>query len=244
MSCELLLYRGRVKRLSWEELKKSTGKEGKRALLSVDGKVYDVTSSRLWRNGKHMNSHLAGNDLSEEIQVAPHGYEVLERVELVGEIDQTSVGPNRDDQTRPPEAVASFLSLHPHPISVHFPIALSVTAALFTLLNLFYNNESLQTAAFYNLCCAALALPVSIFTGLLSQRFNYGGRWNRFLRWKFRLSLLFAALLATALSIRIVILKSTNIEGPWFWVYTSIVIGLAPVVASIGYLGGRITFPR
>lgn len=233
-----------MKRISKEELEGCTGKEGKRALVAVEGKVYDVTSSRMWRNGKHMNSHLAGSDLSAVLQVAPHGHEVFERVELAGELDQTPVGSEPDGHARPPELVAAFLSLHPHPISVHFPIALSVTATLFTLLSLFYDSESLRTAAFYNLCCAALALPVSMFTGLLSQRFNYGGRWNRFLRWKVGLSLVFATLLAAALSIKITLLMNTDGDGPWFWIYTACVIGLAPVVASIGYLGGRITFPR
>ena len=191
-----------------------------------------------------MNSHLAGNDLSAEISIAPHGYEVFDRVELVGELEQLTAESELDHSTRPRALLAAFLSLHPHPISVHFPIALTVTAAFFTFASIFYNSESLQTAAFYNLCCTAIALPVSIFTGLLSQRFNYGGRWNRHLKWKFVLSLVFALLLSAALSLKITTFKSEGEGDIWHWIYNAIVIALLPVVARIGYLGGRITFPR
>ena len=47
------------------------GKDGRRALVAVEGVIYDVTGSRLWKNGKHTR-HLAGNDLSAEIKQAPH----------------------------------------------------------------------------------------------------------------------------------------------------------------------------
>ena len=36
------------------------------------GKVHDVTASRLWRNGKHVNAHFAGNDLTSSMAAAPH----------------------------------------------------------------------------------------------------------------------------------------------------------------------------
>jgi uncharacterized membrane protein len=191
-----------------------------------------------------MNSHLAGNDLSAEIKAAPHGTEVFERVEIVGELYKTTIELEPSSQTQPPALVTAFLSIHPHPVSVHFPIALCVTAVLFTIISISFNSDSLRTAAFYNLCCTALALPVAISTGLLSQRFNYCGRWNRFLRWKLVLSLVFSVLLAAALIIRLTLLNSENTDGLWYWIYNAIVIGLAPVIASIGYLGGRITFPR
>lgn len=84
-----------MKYIKKDEQASCTGKAGKRSLVAVDDKVYDVTESRLWRDGKHANAHLAGSDLSAEIQVAPHGYEVFERVELVGEFDQTMVEPKR-----------------------------------------------------------------------------------------------------------------------------------------------------
>lgn len=47
------------------------------------GVIYDVTESRLWRNGKHYE-HWAGQDLSAELEDAPHTEAVFERMEKVG----------------------------------------------------------------------------------------------------------------------------------------------------------------
>jgi predicted heme/steroid binding protein/uncharacterized membrane protein len=54
-----------------DELRAFDGKEGRRALVAVEGVIYDVTDSRLWKNGKHTR-HLAGNDLTDSIKQAPH----------------------------------------------------------------------------------------------------------------------------------------------------------------------------
>ncbi len=47
------------------------------------GKIYDVTRSRLWRNGKHYE-HWAGQDLSEELAAAPHSQNVFDKFEVIG----------------------------------------------------------------------------------------------------------------------------------------------------------------
>lgn len=52
--------------------------------VAFEGKIYDVSGSRLWRNGKHYE-HWAGQDLSQELQNdAPHTHSVLEKFEVVG----------------------------------------------------------------------------------------------------------------------------------------------------------------
>ncbi len=62
------------------------GKEGRKALVAFHGKVYDVTGSRLWRDGTHMRRHSAGQDLSAAMEGAPHGSEVLEGMLVAGEL--------------------------------------------------------------------------------------------------------------------------------------------------------------
>lgn len=47
------------------------------------GRIYDVTHSRLWRDGKHYE-HWAGQDLTEELADAPHTNSVFERFECIG----------------------------------------------------------------------------------------------------------------------------------------------------------------
>lgn len=55
------------------------GKEGRKAYIAYNGKVFDVTESKLWKNGVHMMRHTAGGDLSEALKQAPHKDEVLSR---------------------------------------------------------------------------------------------------------------------------------------------------------------------
>lgn len=51
--------------------------------VGFKGKVYDVSSSRLWRKGNHYE-HLAGQDLSKEMADAPHTEAVFEKFEVIG----------------------------------------------------------------------------------------------------------------------------------------------------------------
>ena len=46
-----------------EELSKVDGTGAAAVLVAVNGKVYDVSSSKKWVRGRHMNRHQAGRDL-------------------------------------------------------------------------------------------------------------------------------------------------------------------------------------
>jgi len=53
--------------------------------VAYKGLIYDVTDSRLWRRGQHYE-HWAGQDLTTELEDAPHTEKVFERFEVVGKI--------------------------------------------------------------------------------------------------------------------------------------------------------------
>jgi predicted heme/steroid binding protein len=53
--------------------------------VAFRGKIYDVSASRLWKNGKHYE-HWAGQDLTDELADAPHSEKVFEKFEIVGEL--------------------------------------------------------------------------------------------------------------------------------------------------------------
>jgi predicted heme/steroid binding protein len=55
--------------------------------IAYQGIIYDVTASRLWRNGKHYE-HWAGQDLTDELPDAPHNEQVFERLQVVGKVSQ------------------------------------------------------------------------------------------------------------------------------------------------------------
>jgi len=75
---------GAERKFTLEELKQYDGREGRPAYIAYKGKVYDATESYLWIEGDHQGQHVAGKDLTEEMALAPHGEETLERVKLVG----------------------------------------------------------------------------------------------------------------------------------------------------------------
>jgi predicted heme/steroid binding protein/uncharacterized membrane protein len=62
------------------------GREGRPARFAHGGRIYDVSASRLWKEGTHARRHRAGTDLTAVLSQAPHGAEVLERVPVVGEL--------------------------------------------------------------------------------------------------------------------------------------------------------------
>lgn len=73
-------------RFTLEELSRFDGSEKRPAYIAYKGRIYDVTSSKLWVEGNHVRKHLAGNDLTEAIKTAPHDEDKILAMPLVGEI--------------------------------------------------------------------------------------------------------------------------------------------------------------
>lgn len=61
------------------------GQDREEIWVAYAGHIYDVTGSRLWRNGKHYE-HWAGQDLSDELADAPHTAAVFEKFNVVGKL--------------------------------------------------------------------------------------------------------------------------------------------------------------
>jgi len=53
--------------------------------VALHGIIYDVTESRLWKNGKHYE-HWAGQDLTDELTDAPHAEGVFLKFKAVGKL--------------------------------------------------------------------------------------------------------------------------------------------------------------
>ena len=230
-----------MKAISKEELERGDGAQDRPSLVAVDGKVYDVTSSGMWSGGKHMNVHPAGRDLSAEIKAAPHGLDVLERFEQVGTLEEKEERA-ADAVPRPGPLVSMILARHPHPVSVHFPIALSLAGALFAVLGVVLSSETLEAAGFYNIVFGAVMSPPAIGAGLMSWWYNYGRAWTPIFRKKIVLSVVYMLVAGLAIAIRLVFPEAQG-PIPWSWIYVGLAVALPPVAVSLGFLGDKITFP-
>lgn len=73
-----------MKEFTEKELAQFNGKNGNPAYIIYKGKVYDVSTSFVWKNGVHQVLHSAGVDLTDALKQAPHDRDVLEKFPVVG----------------------------------------------------------------------------------------------------------------------------------------------------------------
>ncbi len=59
------------------------GQDREEIWVAYKGIIYELTSSRLWHNGKHYQ-HWAGQDLTDELADAPHTELVFKRFKAIG----------------------------------------------------------------------------------------------------------------------------------------------------------------
>ncbi len=69
-----------MKQIDLDALSKCNGEDGNPVYIAHGGDVIDVSQSRLWKNGLHMNRHRAGNDLTIDIQAAPTAWRFLKGI--------------------------------------------------------------------------------------------------------------------------------------------------------------------
>ncbi len=74
------------KDMTLDDLAGYEGKEGRPAYFAYDGRIFDATKSRLWKDGSHVGRHLAGFDLTDALKLAPHGEEKLASLPPVGDL--------------------------------------------------------------------------------------------------------------------------------------------------------------
>jgi predicted heme/steroid binding protein len=72
-----------MKEYTKNQLALRNGSDREEIWVAFEGKIYDVSVSRLWRDGKHYE-HWAGQDLTEELADAPHTHKVFDKFDQVG----------------------------------------------------------------------------------------------------------------------------------------------------------------
>lgn len=74
-----------MKEYTKSQLALRNGQDRDEIWVAFHGQIYDITTSRLWRNGKHYE-HWAGQDLTDELSDAPHTETVFEKFEIIGKL--------------------------------------------------------------------------------------------------------------------------------------------------------------
>lgn len=74
-----------MKAYTRQQLALRNGQDKPDIWVAYKGVIYDVTESRLWKNGKHYE-HWAGQDLTDELVDAPHTEKVFVKFEPVGQL--------------------------------------------------------------------------------------------------------------------------------------------------------------
>lgn len=71
-----------MKKITKNQLALYNGQDKPEIYIAFKGLVYDVSSSKLWRNGRHYE-HWAGQDLTGELPDAPHNANVFDKFEPI-----------------------------------------------------------------------------------------------------------------------------------------------------------------
>ena len=234
------------KEFSREELKTHNGKDQPTVYIAHQDKVYDVSESKLWKTGTHMKRHPSGADLTEELSAAPHGPEVLERMPQVGILK-----PEADpmDASVPSFLLKVFekipmLRRHPHPMTVHFPLAFCMVVPLFNLLYVATGILAFEETAFYMLVLSVLGTMAAGVTGPYTWWLNYGAKMTGNIKVKMTASALLFLLLLVGLVWRFFVPDVLIAPGTSAWIYLFLT-GSYPILVSIlGWFGAKMTFPH
>jgi len=233
-----------MKEFDLESLKEFQGKEGRPAYIAYQGKVFDLSSSKLWKTGLHMKRHEPGSDLTADMAAAPHGAEVLDRFPQVGILRE------KEEAGRLlPEWLGGLLDRfpvlrrHPHPMVVHFPIVFSFTPALFILLFLITGYRPLEATALHCLGGGVLFTPAAMATGFFTWWLNYLAKPMRPVIIKIRFSILLWGFSILAFVYRVLNPEILLFFSGGSILYLLLVFSLIPIVTVIGWFGATLTFP-
>jgi predicted heme/steroid binding protein/uncharacterized membrane protein len=227
-----------------KEFEKHDGTNGNPSYVAIDGNVYDVSTSPMWKNGKHMATHSAGSDLTDAISSAPHGKEVLKKFTMVGILDQEPPKESNEAETTgmkiPPVWAEKMIALHSHPISSHFPQAFFVFAPLFLALFYLTGRESLERTAYHLLFAGFITAFPAIITGFIHWWYKFAGRPRPVFRLKIYLSLVLLALGGFVLGSHTFLGVLEN--EPVNWIILFLYFAMLPIVVFLGRAGGLIVF--
>ncbi len=227
------------------QLKRYNGRNGMKAYVGYKGNVYDVTESPFWKEGDHEGMHTAGVDLTPMMIGAPHGDEVFKKFRVVEVLEEEKA--DRQNEPSSSDLLKARLQqwyrkYHPHPMTVHFPIALHIFSSGLDLLFLTGPNAAYAVGVFYTFFVATVMGFVAMIPGLLSWWVNYDLSTRRPFVVKLVVATLTLLLGVVGIMLYLenpAIVYEASVEGI---TYHAIVLFTGMTVVILGYYGGKITW--
>jgi predicted heme/steroid binding protein/uncharacterized membrane protein len=233
-----------MKEIDPKDLGQFNGENGRPVYVVHQDRVFDVSGSKLWKNGLHMRRHHGGNDLTTDIQAAPHGIEVLERYPQVAVLKKENI-PEREIPDILTRLLKRFplLRRHPHPMTIHFPIVFMFATTVFTLLYLLTGIRSFESTALNCLGAGLLFTPVAIGTGYYTWWLNYMARPLKPVNIKKKMAVILFGVEIIAFFWRIAVPDVLVSFSAASVIYLLLILSLLPLVAIIGWFGAGMSFP-
>jgi predicted heme/steroid binding protein/uncharacterized membrane protein len=227
--------------MTLEKLKQYNGQNKQKAYIAYKGNVYDVTNSPLWKNGTHQNMHEAGIDLTDALANAPHAEEVFSKFKIVDTLEDDDENDLHDESRI--DWVQWYRKYHPHPMLVHFPIALHLFASGLNLIFLFQPKPSFATAVFYTFFVSTVMGIFTMLSGIVSWWINYQLALTPILLIKLAFSVitLFLGIIGIMIYLNdpdVVFL--TTLPSI---IYHGIIFLTGVTVVILAYYGGKLTWP-
>ena len=131
---------------------------------------------------------------------------------------------------------------HLHPISVHTPNGIVPIAVVFLVLALLVNYPLLDSAAYFNLIAAMLAMPVVLLSGIVAWQKKYNGVKTSVFQIKIA-----AGFIATSSLFFLVIWRTVQPDvlssgSASRWLFMLLAMILLGAVGLAGHLGGQLVF--
>lgn len=255
-----------------EQLKEYNGQNGKPAYIGYKGKVYDISKSDFWTGGEHMGRFKAGEDLTDSIDMSPHGEKNIFRYEEVDILeDGTEKQSNSETVVPDTESMLSdmdkkmmkkrkwYRKNHPHPKVIHFSIGMYGFSFFVQLLACVVDKETatfLAASSLLSTIFGTLFLLPAIASGALSFYINYNGFANSVLKQKMigSVILIITGVAAVLIGISEIfdavymensgMLTTSVIYTPLKSIYTVFTLINMAVVTFIAANGGKLTWPQ